>query len=65
MQKISNDIDAQSQVQSHSVVTDAIKVGSETLSNIVNRDETQIDSRATLVFRESIGEVLTETVKKL
>jgi len=32
---------------------------------LINRDETQIDSRATLVFRESIGEVLTETVKKL
>ena len=32
---------------------------------LINRDETQIDGRATLVFRESIGEVLTETVKKL
>ncbi len=36
-------------------------------SNIVliNRDETQYDSMATLVFRDSIGEVLSETVKKV
>ena len=32
---------------------------------LINRDETQIDSRATLVFRESIGEVLSETIKSL
>ena len=36
-------------------------------SNIVliNRDETQYDSMATLVFRDSIGEVLSETMKKI
>ncbi len=36
-------------------------------SNIVliNRDETQYDNMATLVFRDSIGEVLSETVKEL
>ena len=36
MQKISNDINAQSQAQSHSVVSDAIKAGSENLANIIN-----------------------------
>ena len=30
---------------------------------LINREETQYDSRATLVFRESIGEVLSETLK--
>lgn len=30
---------------------------------LINRDETQFDSRATLVFRDSIGEVLSEAVK--
>ena len=30
---------------------------------LINRDETQFDSRASLVFREKIGEVLSETVK--
>lgn len=32
---------------------------------LINRDETQIDSRASLVFRDSIGEVLYEAVKSL
>ena len=32
---------------------------------LINRDETQYDSMATLVFRDSIGEVLSETVKKI
>ena len=32
---------------------------------LINRDETPFDSMATLVFRESIGEVLSETVKQL
>ncbi len=31
---------------------------------LINRDETQYDSVATLVFRDSIGEVLSEAVKK-
>ncbi len=30
---------------------------------LINREQTQYDSRATLVFRESIGEVLSETLK--
>ena len=30
---------------------------------LINRDETQFDSRATLVFRESIGEVLSQVIK--
>ncbi len=32
---------------------------------LINRDETQYDSRATLVFRDSIGEVLSQTVAAL
>ena len=32
---------------------------------LINRDETQLDSRASLVFREKIGVVLSETVKEL
>lgn len=32
---------------------------------LINREETIYDSRATLVFRDSIGEVLSETVKKM
>lgn len=32
---------------------------------LINRDETNFDSAATLVFRESIGEVLSEAVKLL
>ncbi len=32
---------------------------------LINRDATQFDSRATLVFRDSIGEVLSETVKRI
>ena len=32
---------------------------------LINRGETQMDSRATLVFRESIGEVLSEAVENL
>ncbi len=30
---------------------------------LINRDETPLDGRATLVFRDNIGEVLSETVK--
>ena len=32
---------------------------------LINRDETPVDSMASLVFRESIGEVLSEAVKQL
>ena len=32
---------------------------------LINRDETPYDSRAALVFRDSIGEVLSETVNRL
>ena len=32
---------------------------------LINRDETQFDSRAALVFRESIGEVLSEAAKNV
>ncbi|MBE7707646.1 MAG: anaerobic ribonucleoside-triphosphate reductase [Cyanobacteria bacterium SIG27] len=55
MQKISNDIDAQSQVQSHSVVTDAIKVGSETLSNIVNFSRRNL-SNITIIKKDGTRE---------
>ena len=55
MQKISNDINTQSQVQSHSVVSDAIKAGGENLANIINFSRRNL-SNVTIIKKDGTKE---------
>ena len=55
MQKISNDINTQSQAQSHSVVSDAIKASSENLVNIINFSRRNL-SNVTIIKKDGTKE---------